>query len=330
VFPLEQAGGCEYVASWLGRPMKTMAMNQLVESVPNVSEGRDQTVLSKLAAGIQSVPRVALLDLHVDPDHHRSVFTLAGEPQAMSSALFHFTRQAQSLIDLRGHQGQHPRIGAVDVVPWIPLRGVTMEECAGLAKDLGWRVGQELGIPVFLYDQAAIVPLRARLETIRRGGVSALQERMNHEADWQPDFGPPVLHPTAGAVVIGARFFLIAFNVVLKSQDIQVARHIAGTIRSSGGGLPALKAMGVSLPSRGLVQVSMNLTDFRKTSLRGAFQAVERESHGMGVEILESEIVGLVPQAAWDEDLPKDLRLRDWTPDRILENRMVQEDLFSS
>lgn len=305
-------------------------MNQLVESVPNVSEGRDQTVLSKLAAGIQSVPRVVLLDLHVDPDHHRSVFTLAGEPKAMSSALFHFTRQAQSLIDLGRHQGQHPRIGAVDVVPWIPLQGVTMEECAGLARDLGWRVGQELGIPVFLYDHAAIVPLRARLETIRRGGTSALQERMNHGADWQPDFGPHVLHPTAGAIAIGARFFLIAFNVVLKSRDIQVARHIAGTIRSSGGGLPALKAMGVPLPSRKLVQVSMNLTDFRKTSLRGAFQAVERESHGMGVEILESEIVGLVPQAAWDEDLPKDLQLRDWTPDRILENRIGKEDLFSS
>jgi glutamate formiminotransferase/glutamate formiminotransferase/formiminotetrahydrofolate cyclodeaminase len=309
--------------------MKEMGMDRLVESVPNVSEGRDQAVLSKLAAGIQSVPRVALLDLHVDPDHHRSVLTMAGEPEAMGTALFHLIRQAQHFIDLRTHHGQHPRIGAVDVVPWIPLRGVTMEECAGYAKDLSGRVGKELGIPVFLYEQAGVVPSRVRLEAIRRGGLSGLQERMNHEAGWKPDFGPDVLHPSAGAVVIGARFFLIAFNVVLMSQDIQVARHIAGTIRSSGGGLPALKAMGVHLPSRELVQVSMNLTDFRETSLRAAFQAVERESRRLGVEILESEIVGLVPQAAWDEDLPRDLQLRNWAPDRILETRLVQEDLFS-
>jgi glutamate formiminotransferase/glutamate formiminotransferase/formiminotetrahydrofolate cyclodeaminase len=247
----------------------------------------------------------------------------------MAMALFNLIRQAQHFIDLRTHHGQHPRIGAVDVVPWIPLRGVTMEECAGHAKDLGGRVGQELGIPVFLYEQVGVVASRARLEAIRRGGLSGLQERMNHEAGWKPDFGPIVLHPTAGAVVIGARFFLIAFNVVLKSQDLQVARHIAGTIRSSGGGLPALKAMGVQLPSRTLVQVSMNLTDFRKTSLRAAFQAVKKESHRSGVEILESEIVGLVPQAAWDEDLPRDLQLTNWAPDRILETRLMQKDLFS-
>ena len=304
-------------------------MNRLVESVPNISEGRDQSVLSILATGIQAVPNVALLDLHVDPDHHRSVFTMAGDPEAMATALFHFIQQAKDCVDLRPHHGQHPRIGAVDVVPLIPLHGVTMEECAGYAKDLGGRVGQELGIPVFLYEQASVMLSRARLEAIRRGGVSGLQERMNHEAVWKPDFGPTVLHPTAGAIAIGARFFLIAFNVVLKSQDLQAARHIACTIRSSGGGLPALKAMGVYLPSRELVQVSMNLTDFRVTSLRAAFQAVERESHRLGVGILESEIVGLVPQAAWDKNLPGDLKLRNWAPDRILETRLVQEHLFS-
>ncbi len=304
-------------------------MDRLVESVPNVSEGRDQAVLSKLAAAIRAIPRVALLDLHVDPDHHRSVFTIAGEPEAMDTALFSLIRQAQQVIDLRTHHGQHPRIGAVDVVPWIPLCGVTMDECAGYAKNLSGRVGQELGIPVFLYEQAGVVPSRIRLEAIRRGELSGLQERMNLEPGWKPDFGPNVLHPTAGAVVIGARFFLIAFNVVLMSRDIHVARHIAGTIRSSGGGLPALKAMGVNLPSRELVQVSMNLTDFRETSLRAAFQAVERESRRLGVEILDSEIVGLVPKAAWDEDLPEDLQLRDWAPDRILETRLAQEDLFS-
>ncbi|HNP61534.1 MAG TPA: glutamate formimidoyltransferase [Nitrospirales bacterium] len=303
-------------------------MDRLVECVPNVSEGRDTALLALLTEGIRSVPNVSLLDLHVDSDHHRSVFTLAGEPEAMATALFQFIREAQHGIDLRTHQGQHPRIGAVDVVPWIPLRGVTMEECAGYAKDLGRRVGQELGIPVFLYEQAAIVPLRARLDVIRRGDLSGLQERMYQEADWKPDFGPNVLHPTAGAVAIGARFFLIAFNVVLKSQDIQVARRIARAIRSSGGGLPALKAMGVPLPSKGLVQVSMNLIDFRQTSLRAAFHAVERESHRWGVDIEESEIVGLVPQEAWDVDLSTDLKLKDWNPERVLEVACGKYGLF--
>lgn len=303
-------------------------MDRLVECVPNVSEGLDKAVLALLTQRIESVPNVALLDLHMDPDHHRSVFTLAGEPEAMATALFRFIQEAQHSIDLRRHQGQHPRIGAVDVVPWIPLRGVTMEECADYAKDLGRRVGQELGIPVFLYEQAALVPLRARLDIIRQGGLSGLQERMYQEADWKPDFGPNVLHPTAGAVAIGARFFLIAFNVVLKSQDIQVARRIARTIRSSGGGLPALKAMGVPLSSKGFVQVSMNLMDFRQTSLRAAFQAVERESHRLGVEIQESEIVGLVPQEAWDADLAADLQLKNWNPEGVLEVACGKYHLF--
>lgn len=303
-------------------------MDRLVECVPNVSEGQDKAVLALLTERIQSVPNVALLDLHVDPDHHRSVFTLAGRPEAMATALFQVIREAQQDIDLRTHHGQHPRIGAVDVVPWIPLRGVTMEECAGYAKDLGRRVGQELGIPVFLYEQAAIVPSRARLDVIRRGGLSGLQERMDQEPEWKPDFGPNVLHPTAGAVAIGARFFLIAFNVILKSQDVQVARRIARTIRSSGGGLPALKAMGVTLSSKGLVQVSMNLMDFRQTSLRGAFYAVERESHRLGVEIQESEIVGLVPQESWDAALVADLQLKSWNPEGVLEVACRKYHLF--
>lgn len=307
---------------------REMAMDRLVECVPNVSEGRDKAVLALLTERIQSVPDVALLDLHVDPDHHRSVFTLAGGPEAMATALFQVIREAQHGIDLRTHRGQHPRIGAVDVVPWIPLRGVTMEECVGHAKNLGRRVGQELGIPVFLYEQAAMVPWRARLDVIRRGGLSGLQERMDQDADWKPDFGPNVLHLTAGAVAIGARFFLIAFNVVLKSQDLQVACRIARTIRSSGGGLPALKAMGVLLPSKELVQVSMNLMDFRQTSLRSAFHAVERESQRWGVDIQESEIVGLVPQEAWDADLVTDLKLKNWNPEGVLEVACGKYHLF--
>jgi len=301
---------------------------RLVESVPNISEGRDQAVISKLAAGVQSIPKVALLDVHVDPDYHRSVFTIVGEPEAMGMALFGLVQQAQHCIDIRQHHGEHPRIGAVDVVPWIPLQGVTMEDCVDYSKTLGSRVGAELDIPVFLYEQACVVSSRRKLEVIRRGGLFDLQERMSIQKIWKPDYGPGDLHHSFGAMVIGARFFLIAFNVVLASRNLELARHIAGTLRESGGGLPALKAMGVSLPSRGVVQVSMNLVDFRLTSLRVAYQAVEREATIAGVDIVESEIVGMVPQAAWDNHMPKDLKLRNWTSDRIIEIGLAKQELF--
>jgi glutamate formiminotransferase/glutamate formiminotransferase/formiminotetrahydrofolate cyclodeaminase len=297
----------------------------LVESVPNISEGRDQAVLSMLAAGLQSIPGVVLLDVHVDPDHHRSVFTIVGEPEAMGTALFGLVRNAQCYIDLRTHEGGHPRIGAVDVVPWIPLQGVTMKECRDYAKALGSRVGAELGIPVFLYEQASMVDSRRKLEVIRRGGLPALQERMSHQEGWKPDYGPESLHPSCGAMVTGARFFLIAYNVVLDSRNLDLARQIGRTIRESGGGLPALKAMGVSLPSRGLVQVSMNLVDFRRTSLRAAYEAVEREAQKRGVNIFESELVGMLPQAAWDDHICEDLKLSHGGATQIIEVSLAQQ-----
>lgn len=298
---------------------------RLVESVPNISEGRDQAVIDKLMASVQSVPKVALLDVHVDPDHHRSVFTIAGEPEAMSTALFGLVRNAQCYIDLRMHEGGHPRIGAVDVVPWIPLQDVTMEECIDYAKALGSRVGAELGIPVFLYEQASMVDSRRKLEVIRRGGLPALQERMSHQEGWKPDYGSESLHPSCGAMVTGARFYLIAFNVVLDSGNLNFARHIAETIRESGGGLPALKALGVSLPSRGLVQVSMNLVDFRRTSLRAAYEAVEQEAQKRGINIFESEIVGMLPQAAWDDHMCEDLKLSHGGATQIIEVSLAQQ-----
>ncbi|MDH5426586.1 MAG: glutamate formimidoyltransferase [Nitrospirota bacterium] len=303
-------------------------MRRLVESVPNISEGRDQAIIGKLVAGVQSIPSVALLDVHVDPDHHRSVFTMVGEPAAMDTALFGLVRQAQQLIDLNQHQGEHPRIGAVDVVPWIPLQGVTMDDCVIYANDLGARIGQELEIPVYLYEQAGRVSKRAKLEMVRRGGLLALGRRMTIDQDWQPDYGPAVIHPTAGAMAVGARFFLIAFNVVLQSNNLALAQSIATSIRTSNGGLPALKAMGVPLGSRGLVQVSMNLTDYRKTSLRRAFYRVCREALRWEVEIAESEIVGLVPQAAWDETLTHDLKLRLMKSDPVIEYRLEQSPVF--
>lgn len=303
-------------------------MRRLVESVPNISEGRDQVVLSQLAEGVRASPEVALLDVHVDPDHHRSVFTIVGEPEAMGAALFRLIEQARQLIDIRQHQGEHPRIGVVDVVPWIPVQGVTMQECMSYANQLGSRIGEELKIPVFLYEEAGKVPSRAKLEIVRKGGLEALGRRMKTEYEWKPDYGPPVIHPTAGAIAVGARFFLIAFNVVLQSHDLVMARSIAKSIRTSHGGLPALKAMGVPLVSRGVVQVSMNLTDFRQTSLRRAFYRVSREVQRYEVEILESEIVGLVPRAAWDKKLARDLKLPPLKSDPIIEDRLEQSPVF--
>lgn len=303
-------------------------MRQLVESVPNISEGRDQAVISKLLANLERIPKVAVLDVHVDPDHHRSVFTIVGEPEAMGTALFGLVQQAQQLINIGQHQGEHPRIGAVDVVPWVPLQGITMEDCVRYANELGGQIGQQLEIPVFLYEEAGKVLSRAKLEMIRRGGLAALDKRMKTENEWKPDYGPPTIHPTAGGIAVGARFFLIAFNIVLQSDDLVVANNIAKTIRTSSGGLPAVKAIGVPLISRQLVQVSMNLTDYRETSLRQVFNAVKREAKVYGAEILESEMVGLVPQAAWGLNLSHDLKLRPMKSDPVIEYRLEQSSVF--
>ena len=303
-------------------------MRQLVESVPNISEGRDQAVISKLLANLERIPKVAVLDVHVDPDHHRSVFTIVGEPEAMGTALFGLVQQAQQLINIGQHQGEHPRIGAVDVVPWVPLQGITMEDCVRYANELGGQIGQQLEIPVFLYEEAGKVLSRAKLEMIRRGGLAALDKRMKTENEWKPDYGPPTIHPTAGGIAVGARFFLIAFNIVLQSDDLAMANIIAKTIRTSSGGLSAVKAMGVPLISRKLVQVSMNLTDYRETSLRQVFNAVKREAKVYGAEILESEMVGLVPQAAWGLNLSHDLKLRPMKSDPVIEYRLEQSSVF--
>lgn len=305
-------------------------MNRLVESVPNVSEGRKDHVLHMLTKTLEQVPNVRLLDRHVDADHNRSVFTLVGAPEAMHHALFGLIRQAKNVIDVRTHTGQHPRIGAVDVIPWIPFQNVTMETCVEESRKLGERVGRELNIPVFLYEQSCLHPERMRLETIRRGGLSALAERMRYDPTAAPDFGPARVHPTAGAMVIGARNFLVAFNVMLESQDLRMAQTIAKTIRSSNGGLPALKAIGLFLPSRGCVQISMNLTDFRMTSLRAAFQAVEDEAARHHIGIRESELIGLVPRDAWDEKLSEDLKITNWRSRKVLEIAYAEKELFRS
>lgn len=297
-------------------------MDGLVECVPNVSEGRDSRKLSKLLSRLEGFSDVAVLDLHRDVDHHRSVFTIVGPPSTMQEALFAFVEESQQMLDIRQHQGEHPRIGIVDVVPFIPLPGVSQQECLRLCHRLGNRIGRELHIPVFLYGEASPHSERAGLEAIRQGGVRTLGTKMQSNSLWKPDFGPDHIHPESGALALGVRFFLVAFNVVLATHDMLVAKNIARTVRSSGGGLPELKAMGVNLHSRGVVQVSMNLTDFRVTSLKTAYRAVEKEANRYGVTILESEVVGLVPQAAWEEGLANDLKVRNWDFEKILENRL--------
>ncbi|WP_447971847.1 glutamate formimidoyltransferase [Nitrospira sp. M1] len=299
-------------------------MTQLVECVPNISEGRDSRCLDALAEVVQGVEGVGLLDQHRDADHHRTVFTIVGGADGVLCAVYELVRVAAQCIDLSKHHGVHPRVGAVDVVPFIPLQGVTMADCMTLARSLGAKVGTELAIPVFLYAQASALTPPRQLEVIRRGGWGGLSQRMVTGGEWCPDFGPQQLHATAGAVCVGARDFLIAYNVLLHTKDLAIAQAIAKSIRASEGGLPSVKAMGVPLPSRGLVQVSMNLTNYRETSLSDAYLAIQEETERYGVKIEESELVGLVPQAAIPSECIKTLKFRRWNPDQILETRLAQ------
>ena len=297
-------------------------MDRVVECAPNFSEGRNAATILALVDAIASVPEVRILDHTSDYDHHRSVITVIGAPEGMIEAMFRAIRIATDLIDLRIHQGVHPRVGATDVVPFIPIRGISMRDCIQAAKRLGHRVGTELGIPVFLYERAASHRDHAPLESVRRGGLEGLAFRMASDPDWTPDFGPSRPHPTAGATVIGARPALIAFNVNLASTELALAQTIARNIRQSSGGLPHLKAIGVELASRGMVQVAMNLTDFEVTPLHLAFKAVETQAARHGVALAGTEIVGLVPQAAITEAARDALRLQRLDEPQMLEARI--------
>jgi glutamate formiminotransferase/formiminotetrahydrofolate cyclodeaminase len=274
-------------------------MTAMVECVPNFSEGRDQQVLDALRDAITSVPGVKLLDVQADAAHHRSVFTFIGAPEAASEAAFRTMRLARERIDLNKHQGEHPRMGATDVVPFIPVEGVTMDQCVELAKKLGERVGKELEIPVFLYARAATRPERESLPNIRKGQFEGLRDQIGRDADKTPDFGPNRIHPTAGCTAIGARPFLVAYNIYLDTDDISLAKEIAKAIRTSSGGLPAVQASGFEVG--GKAQVSMNLLDIDVTSPARVFAEVSERAAGQGVSVQRSEIVGLIPErAVWD------------------------------
>ncbi|MGH7539194.1 MAG: glutamate formimidoyltransferase [Gemmatimonadales bacterium] len=266
----------------------------LVECVPNFSEGRDQATLDALRAAITGVPAVRLLDLQADPAHNRSVFTFVAPPVAAAEAAFRAMAVARDRIDLTRHRGEHPRMGATDVVPFVPVRDVTMDECVALARTLAERAGRELEIPVFLYARAATAPARERLPDIRRGEFEGLRQRIGTDPTADPDFGPRRIHPTAGATAIGARPFLVAFNIYLDTADVRIAREIAACIRASSGGLPAVQASGFDVG--GHAQVSMNLLDIDGTSPAEVFAAVEREARERGAGIQKSEVVGLIPE----------------------------------
>ncbi len=291
----------------------------IIECVPNFSEGRDATTVTRIAEAIASVEGVAILNQTSDRDHNRSVFTFAGVPDAVVEAAFRAIECAVSLIDLSRHAGVHPRVGAADVVPLVPVSGVSLEFCAQLAARLGERVWRELCVPVYLYEAAARRPDRANLANIRRGRFEKLREEVRHNPARLPDFGTAALHPTAGACVIGARPFLIAFNINLATADVEIARKIARKIRASSGGLPAVKALGLYLESRGHAQVSTNLTNFEVTPLCTILEAVRAEAERCGVRIQSTELIGLIPRKALETAGDCGLNI---TADQVLENRL--------
>jgi glutamate formiminotransferase/formiminotetrahydrofolate cyclodeaminase len=298
-------------------------MQKLVECVPNFSEGRDAARVEAIVAAMKDGTGVWILDREMDPDHNRSVVTLAGEPEAVAEAVLRGVGRAAELIDLREHQGAHPRLGATDVVPFVPVQGITLEECVALAHRVGREIWERYRIPVYFYEAAALRADRVNLEDVRRGQFEGLREEVLRNPERAPDVGGPALHPSAGATIVGARKFLIAYNINLGTSDLSVARNIARAVRFSSGGLRFVKAMGVELTTRGIVQVSMNLTDFEQTPIYRVFELVRREAERYGVAVVGSEIVGLVPGRALEMAADFYLRLEHFQPEQIFERRLA-------
>jgi glutamate formiminotransferase/formiminotetrahydrofolate cyclodeaminase len=302
-------------------------MTRLIECVPNVSEGRRREVVEELIQTIASVPGATLLDSEMDADHNRSVLTFAGEPAPVMEAAFRVVRRAAELIDLNHHSGQHPRMGATDVVPFVPIEGVTLEECAEFARQAGRRIGEELGIPVFLYEAAASRPERINLADVRRGEFEGLRERIGREASQAPDFGPARIHPTAGATAVGARRFLVAFNANLNTGDVRVAKAIAAAIREQSGGLKHVRALGFSIEGGQRAQVSMNLVNTQATPIHRVLALVREEAARRGAAISGCEVVGLVPEYALLDAAEHALQLENFRRDQVLELRLRQPPL---
>ena len=299
------------------------AERQWVECVPNISEGRDGGRIETIAVTVRSTPGVALLDVDSDADHNRTVISFVGGLEAVERATLKLCEKAVELIDLRHHQGEHPRMGAVDVIPFVPIKGVTMGDCIALSQRVGRAIWERLHVPVYLYEESAARPERQDLAKIRQGQFEGFFEKIQ-QPDWAPDFGERRVHPTAGVVAVGARHPLIAYNVNLETDKLEIAQAIARAVRHSNGGLRYVKALGFALKERGIVQVSMNLTNFEKTPLHQAFVLVQREAQRYGVNVIGSEIVGLVPQAALDATAEYFVQLENFKREMVLEERIAQ------
>lgn len=298
-------------------------MARVVQCVPNFSEGRDKAIIEKIVEEIRIVEDVKLLDYSMDKDHNRSVVTFIGEPEKVIAAAFNACKRASELIDMSTHTGEHPRMGATDVIPLIPISEVTMEECVELSKTLAKRVGEELGISVYLYENSAKTLERQNLAKVRRGQYEGMKEKLKEE-EWAPDFGPTDLNEKAGVTAIGARMPLVAFNVNLDTNDLSIANKIAKAVRASGGGFMYCKGIGIEMKERNIVQVSMNMVDYTKTPLYRAFDFIEREANRYGVNVIGSEIIGLLPMGAMLDVADYYLKVENFDHNQILEKRMME------
>jgi glutamate formiminotransferase len=299
---------------------------KLVECVPNFSEGRDPEKLDTIVGAMTAVEGVRLLDKEMDADHNRAVVTIIGEPEAVLEGAFRGIEKASELVDLTGHEGEHPRMGATDVCPFVPVKGVTMDDCVELAQRLGERVGGELEIPVFLYEAAATRPTRENLAKVRKGQFEGLRDEIGTNPAKDPDYGPKKIHPTAGATAIGARPFLVAYNINLDSADVAIAKKIANSIRHARGGFRYVKAMGFEIKDRGIVQVSINMVNYKGSPLFRVFETVKREAQRYGVNVVGSEIVGLVPAEALVACADFYLQLEDFKSEQVLENLLAEDE----
>lgn len=297
-----------------------MSFEKIVECVPNFSEGRNGKVIEKIADAFR-VDGVKLLDYSADVDHNRSVFTVAGEPTELAEAVINAVGVAKDNIDLTKQSGEHPRIGAADVVPFVPIKNVSVEETVELSRFVGQQIATRHGVPVYLYEKSATAANRVNLADIRKGQFEGLSEKMKAE-DWKPDFGNPEPHPTAGATVVGCRPFLVAFNVNLDTPDVEIATKIARRVRFINGGLRFVKALGVKLNSRNVAQVTMNLTDYTKTPVYAAFETVRMEARRYGVNVIGTEIIGLIPQQALLDCVEYYLQIENFSSDKVLENNL--------
>lgn len=298
-------------------------MARIVQCVPNFSEGKDKGVIEKIVEEIRIMDGVKLLDYSMDKDHNRSVVTFVGEPEKVIEAAFNAAKVASGLIDMSTHTGEHLRMGATDVIPLIPISEVTMEECIEYSKELGKRLGEELDIPIYLYEASASTPARENLADVRRGQYEGMAEKLKRE-EWKPDFGPDVLNIKAGVTAVGARMPLVAFNINLGTNDIEIGRKITKAVRAKTGGFTYCKAMAMEIKERDMIQISMNMVDYTKTTLFRVFDTIEREAMRYGINVIGSEIIGLLPMQALIDVADYYLRLENFSSDQVLETRMFE------